>query len=551
MLKSIYIDNYALIDHLEIKLNGGLSIITGETGAGKSILLGALGLLLGKRADTSVLKDTSRKCVVEGTFSIEEYQLEPLFEKNDLDYSAETIFRREISSKGKSRAFINDTPVNLNLLQEISLKLIDIHSQHHNLLLNDEHFTRWIIDSFAGTSDLLIAYQSAYQEFHASQLNYQQAIHSYEEDKGNLDFITHQFNELQTAKLTENELPDLEQELDLLSHAEEIKSSLNTSSLLLNDEETGVISKLKQVLDLMNRIKEHDTAAVVFKNRIENAYIELKDVAEEVLLHFDKLEYDSGRMDFLNTRIDTLYTLLRKHNKENLSELIDLRNRLDEKLQRMAIGDYELEKLSSELNKKQQKMLEAAQRLSKSRQSAFLLFPDQVLNILASIGLKHSGFTVRHTIKDPGPYGIDGIEILFSANKNVALQPINKVASGGELSRLMLAIKYLISSASGLPAIIFDEIDTGVSGEIADKVGNLIKEMSDNMQVINITHLPQVASKGDHHYLVYKQSDNGETRTLIKELNRTERLKEIAKMLSGDSVTEEAIENARVLLKNN
>jgi DNA repair protein RecN (Recombination protein N) len=551
MLKSIYIDNYALIDRLEINMNQGLTIITGETGAGKSILLGALGLLLGRRADTSVLKDTSRKCVVEGIFAIEEYQLESYFSENELDYAPETIFRREISNKGKSRAFINDTPVTLNVLQELSLKLIDIHSQHQNLLLNDEDYIRWIVDSFAGTKDLLKKYQIAYNEFHEQHKTYLAAISSYEKDKENMDYITHQYNELQSANLKENELQELEQELDLLSHAEEIKSSLNISSQLLSNEESGVVPILKKVIDSLNRISSHYHYAGELNTRIDSVYIELKDIADGLSHHFERLDYDPDRMNYLSSRIDELYSLLRKHKKEEVSELIVLRNSLDEKLQQLAVGDYELERLNTDLNEKKQKMLDVAQSLSAERQSAFVKFSNEVMNLLENIGLKHAKFTIRHTNKEPGRYGIDGIEFLFSANENVVLQPINKVASGGELSRLMLAIKYLISSTSGLPAIIFDEIDTGVSGEIADMVGNLIKEMSSNMQVINITHLPQVASKGDYHYLVYKQADNGKTETLIKELNKNERLNEIAKMLSGDSVTEEAIENARVLLKNN
>jgi DNA repair protein RecN (Recombination protein N) len=551
MLTSIYIDNYALIDHLEINLNKGLTIITGETGAGKSILLGALGLLLGKRADTTVLKDTDRKCVVEGVFAIEEYKLESYFSANDLDYEPDTIFRREISNKGKSRAFINDTPVNLSLLQELSLKLIDVHSQHQNLLLNDASYIRWIIDSFAGTQNLLRKYQDTYNEFTALHKNYVETVSNYEQDKENLDFLTHQYNELQSANLHDNELDELEQELDLLSHAEDIKSSLNKSSDLLSQEDSGIVAQLKQVFDILSKISSHYHYADEFRSRIESTYIELKDIAEGLLQHFERLDFDPGRMEFISSRINDLHNLLRKHKKENISDLIVVRNKLDEKLQNLAIGDFELEKLTAELNAKKQIMLDMAQSLSDARQSAFAAFSEQVLKLLKNIGLKHSNFRIQHTSIEPIKSGIDSIEFLFSANENISLQAIHKVASGGELSRLMLAIKYLISNASGLPVIIFDEIDTGVSGEIADMVGNLIKEMSENMQVINITHLPQVASKGDQHYLVYKQADNGKTETLIKKLNSSERLNEIAKMLSGDSITDEAIENARVLLNSN
>ena len=549
MLTSIYIENYALIDRLEIDFASGLSIVTGETGAGKSILLGALGLLLGKRADTTVLKDQNRECVVEGIFSIEEYELEGYFKENDLDYTPETIFRREISSNGKSRAFINDTPVNLAQLQDLSLKLIDIHSQHQNLLLNNTEYILWIIDSFAGSKELRINYEAAYHEYHALEKKYQQVKTAFEKDKENLDYHNHQFQELRDANLNVNEMEELELELDVLGHAEEIKSSLNSSAFLFHDEESGIIGKLKEIKDLLSKISTHYPAALEFLHRTDASYIDLKDVAEEIHNHFERLDYDPERMEFISNRIHELHNLLRKNKKDNLVDLIALRDELDIKLQQMSVGDYELGKLADELKTKKEHMMSLAESLSGKRQSIFEEFSGRVTGLLEKIALQHASFTIQHRKKEPGEAGIDAIEFLFSANKNSSMQPVNKVASGGELSRLMLAIKYLISRTSGLPVIIFDEIDTGVSGEIADMVGNLIKTMSEKMQVINITHLPQVASKGNHHYLVYKQNDDGESKTHIRELNKEERLQEIAKMLSGDTVTAEAIENARVLLK--
>ncbi len=548
MLKSIFIDNYALIDKLEMEFQEGLSIITGETGAGKTILLGALGLLLGKRADTSVLKDKSRKCIVEGAFQINGYKLEAFFADNELDYSEETLIRREISNSGKSRAFINDTPVNLILLQELALSLVDVHSQHQNLLLNNERYICWIIDSYTQSLYILSNYKSAFQEYQNLKQSYYKARNSYQSDQENLDYISHQFNELREANLKENELIELEEEYKIVSHAEEIKSALEETAQLLENEEMGVIRNLKLMKDQLSRIGDHYSGAKETEERIQNLYVEIKDIADEVSSQFERMEFDPERMEQLHVRIDLLYTLLRKHKVNTIQNLIDIRNTLDDKLQKNASGDYELEKLSGELANAEMKVNDIAEELSGKRKKIFSEFEDKVLSLLHDLGMKNVQFTIHHEITDPGEDGIDKIQFLFSANTNIPVQSIARVASGGELSRLMLAIKYLISNSFGLPTIIFDEIDSGVSGEIADKVGNLIKHMSSNMQVINITHLPQVASKGDHHYLVYKAAVDGTTKTNIKQLDHTGRLNEIAKMLSGDSVSEAAIENAKVLL---
>jgi DNA repair protein RecN (Recombination protein N) len=548
MLKSIYIDNYALIEQLEIDFQEGLTIITGETGAGKTILLGALGLLLGKRADTSVLKDLERKCIVEGVFRIEGYGLEQFFRNNELDYQNETLIRREINNSGKSRAFINDTPVNLEILQDLALSLIDIHSQHQNLLLNDETYLRWIIDSYAGTIVLTGEYAKQYHDFQKSKKQYYETREAYQKDQENLDFITHQFNELITANLKENELPELEQEYDQLNHVEEIKSGLEGIRSLFHNEESGVIGNLKHTIDLLLKLKTHFAGAAELEKRVQTAYIELKDIAGEIENYCEKTEFDPIRIGDINIRIDLLYTLLRKHKVNSEAELISIRDQLDKKLQAHATGDYELERLNNELAEKEKLMKIAARQLSQARKKIFAEFEKKVDALLQSLGMKKTQFSINCQETEPTMSGIDRIQFLFSANSNLPMQNISKIASGGELSRLMLTIKYLISNSSGLPTIIFDEIDSGVSGEIADKVGNLVKEMADNMQVINITHLPQVASKGDHHFLVFKSITDSTTKTYIKQLNEKERLNEIAKMLSGDSVTEAAIENARVLL---
>ncbi|MBN2522131.1 MAG: DNA repair protein RecN [Bacteroidales bacterium] len=548
MLSSIFIDNYALIDKLEINFHKGLSIITGETGAGKSILIGALGLLLGKRADTSILKDKNRKCIVEAVFQVNDHNLEDFFLNQDLDYSNEILIRREISDSGKSRAFVNDTPVNLNVLQELALNIIDIHSQHQNLLLNNETYTLQIVDSYAGTISLLEEYKVLYAEYKQLKQDYYNARESYHSDKSDLDFLTHQFNELREANLKENELNELEAEYKLLNHAEEIKSSLAEATTLLENDETGVIKNLKSMKDSLVRISEHLPEAEEIAERMDSVYIELRDIAGEITIQDDRIEFDEERLQMVTDRMDQLYSLLRKHKAESILNLIELRIDLDKKLQKYSTGDFELGRLSKELEEKENLVNTKAEILSEKRRKIFSEFENKVIALLTDLGMKNIRFSIRNEITELTGAGIDRIQFLFSVNKNIPVQSISKIASGGELSRVMLAIKYLISDSFGLPTIIFDEIDSGVSGEIADKVGNLIKQMADNMQVINITHLPQVASKGDHHYLVYKSLVNAKSATFIKLLDKEERLNEIAKMLSGDSVSGAAIENAKVLL---
>ena len=531
MLKSIYIDNYALIEKLEIEFSNGL--------------------LLGKRADTSVLKDLERKCVVEGVFRLKEYGLEKFFKDNELDYQTEIFIRREISVNGKSRAFINDTPVNLDILQELTLSLIDIHSQHQNLLLNDDNYLQWIIDSYAGTIAMTAAFNLKFIDFQRLRKQYYDARESYQKDQQDLDLLTHQFNELQIANLKINELPDLEKEYNMLTHAEDIKSGLEGIGMLLQNEEAGIIGKLKQTIDLFSKIKLLLPDGAGIEQRVQSAYIDLKDIALEVEAFFDKTEFDPLKMEEINRRIDLLYNLLRKYKVKSEAELIEIRDQLDKKLSEHAAGDYQLEHLAKELAVNENEMLDAASKLSKARMKIFPEFETKVAGLLRTLGMTNAEFEIQHQETEPEPGGIDRIQFFFSANKNIQKQSISKIASGGELSRLMLTIKYLVSDTSGLPTIVFDEIDSGVSGDIADKVGNLVKEMAAGMQVINITHLPQVASKGDHHYLVYKAVIDNTTKTYIKKLDESERLNEIAKMLSGDSVSEAAIENAKVLLKSN
>ena len=548
MLRSIYIDNYALIERLEIDFRKGLTIITGETGAGKSILLGALGLLQGKRADSSVLMDTERKCVVEGAFFIENYGLEKFFQENELDYYPETIIRREILNNGKSRAFINDTPVNLAVVQDFSLFLIDIHSQHQNLALNDESYLRWIIDSYAGLGNEAAAFSLLFGEYQQLRKAYLAARESYQQDSRELDFMTHQFNELKDANLQIDELTGLEEEQDQMNHLEEIKSTFQLMVDTLRDDASGIVTNLKRIIDALGKIDKHSTSAHQLASRISECYVELKDIGQEAEQIFSKLDFDPDRYTYINNRIDLLYDLLRKFRMNNIAELITFRDELDDRLNKHASGDYELEKLSAQLSDKENAVMQKAQELSDARKAVFGEFENKVVSLIEGLGMENAAFSIKHNITGLSAFGTDRIQFMFSANPHIDPQNIAKVASGGELSRLMLAVKYLISHAAGLPTVFFDEIDAGVSGEIADKIGNLIKEMSASMQVINITHLPQVASKGDQHFLVYKKFGDETTNTFIRELTEDERLTEIAKMLSGDRLTEAALANARVLL---
>ncbi|MBN1951793.1 MAG: DNA repair protein RecN [Bacteroidales bacterium] len=548
MLKSILIDNYALIEELEIDLDSGLSIITGETGAGKSIFLGALGLLLGKRADTSVLNSSEKKCVVEGIFSIEGYGLEEFFRENEVDFHPETIIRREITNSGKSRAFINDTPVNLAQLQELTLHLVDIHSQHQSLSLNSDVYLRWIIDAYAGTGLDLAAYQEAFHSYQKLEKEYKEKAAAFRSDKENLDFLSHQFNELQDAGLKENELEGLVELSSLLGNAEEIRGSLEGAIQSFDDEESGIITALNRALELLRKIHKHDSVARELGSRTESCLIELKDIQAELHGHAGKIDVDPGRLEEVNLRIDRINSLLYKYKAATEKELITIREQLDLKLQGLALSDDDLAKIAGKVREGEERARKLAALLSEKRKQAFPSFEKKILELLHELGMKNAFFQINHEPTELTATGTERIQFLFSANKNVAPQNIARVASGGELSRLMLAIKYLISGASGLPTILFDEIDTGVSGEIADKVGKLIKVMSESMQVINITHLPQVASKGDHHFVVFKEQGDAATRTRMRKLNQKDRLNEIARMLSGDSVTDAAIENARVLL---
>ncbi|MCF8336208.1 MAG: DNA repair protein RecN [Bacteroidales bacterium] len=551
MLQSLKIQNYALIDEIHIGFYPGFLTITGETGAGKSILIGALSLILGNRADTSVLKDESRKCVVEATFHITNSRVKEIFEKHDLDYEAETIIRREISSKGKSRAFVNDTPVNIKVLKELGDQLVDIHSQHHNLILKDNVFQLDVVDSYAGNGDLLSDYYSKYREYKDLQGQYNNLKSKSEQASADYDYYRFQFDQLEQVNLTEGEQEKLESELETLNHAEEIKFNLSSASYLLNNEESSVISQVREAGDCLRKIVDYYSKVKEISERLESTYIELQDLSNEIDMLNEDVEHDPNRIEYIRQRLDDIYSLQHKHRVSTEKELIDIRKELENKLEEINNYDFHLEELEKALESKRKDLSAAAGKLSESRKKSIPAIEKKITSMLKELGIPNASFKIKRTdLEAFNEYGLDHVQFLFSANKNVDLEDISKVASGGELSRLMLSLKSTIAENQALPTIIFDEIDSGTSGDIADKMGTIMKHMARNMQILNITHLPQIASKGDYHYLVYKYDDNESTHTYIKQLKGDERIKEIAKMLSGEELTDTAFQNAREFLEN-
>ena len=551
MLRSLYIDNYALIDNLNIDFDKGLSIITGETGAGKSILLGALSLILGKRADTNVLNNRLKKCVVEALFNISEYDLQHFFEMNDIDYDDNTVIRREIGKNGKSRAFINDTPVNLDTINELTRKLIDIHSQHENLSLNDSLFQLRVIDNYGNLHEILEDYRIAYVNHRKLMREYHELMESYEKNRADLDYYDFQHSQLNEAKLQVSEQEDLELEQEQLNHAEEIKTNLEEALSILSDDESGLVNRLKTLQNLATKLLKYIPQAEELSERLESAYIELKDINSEVDNLYQHTLLDPDRLEFVNNRLDLIYTLLKKHNVQSVDQLIEIQGNLKKKIDDISNADFRIDELSAQMSKQEIILKNKSDKLTEARKQKIPEIQNKVIRLLLDLGMPNAKFSIQlRQPENPLITGNDTIQFMFTANKNTPLQEISKIASGGELSRFMLAIKSLISDSVGLPTIIFDEIDTGVAGEIADKVGTIIKKMSECMQVINITHLPQIASKGDFHYLVYKLEHESSTKTYMKLLNPEERHLEIAKMLSGKELTDAAMANARELLKN-
>ena len=551
MLRSISIQNYALIHQIQIDFNEGFSVITGETGSGKSILLGALSLLLGQRADVNVLRSKSCKCVIEGVFDIQNYPLKEFFQFHDLDYEVETVIRREILPSGKSRAFVNDTPVNVKLLKELGARLIDIHSQNQNLVLGDVAYQLYMVDTFAQHDQLLKKYKQEYKHYCDLAKELQQAQDQTEKSRNDLDYFQFQFNQLQEANLQLGEQQEMEQELETLNHAEEIKGKLYEAVGILSGHDMSVLEQVRQVESSLGQLLNVFSSASELHERISSTYIELQDLSQELEQKSLSIEFDPQRIEFLNQRLDLIYSLEQKHRVNHVDQLLDIQHDLEVKIEAISTADDIIDDLIKKVSQQEIVVSDLSNQLTESRSEIIPQIEVALVDQLQQLGMPNVSFKVDLLeMDDFSATGKDRVVFLFSANKNGSLQEISKVASGGEMSRFMLSLKSLVSASSALPSIVFDEIDTGVSGEIADRMGGMMQQMSGNIQVISITHLPQIASKGTYHYKVYKADDEVETYSNIVLLNSTQRVEEVAKMLSGSDLTAAAFDNARVLLNN-
>lgn len=550
MLRSLYIQNYALIEKLDIGFGAGFSVITGETGAGKSIILGAIGLLLGQRAEVKAIRQGASKCVIEARFDISAYGMEPFFEENELEYEEECILRREVYASGKSRAFINDTPASLVQMKELGEQLIDVHSQHQNLLLNKEGFQLNVLDILSYNDEQLSAYQSLYREWKQAQQDLAELIARAEQNKADEDYIRFQLEQLEEANLSAGEQEELEQETDTLSHAEEIKAGLFRVGQLLTSDEGGLLAGLKESLNTMLGLQKVYSPATELAERLESTYIELKDVSQEVSSQEEDVEFNPERLEEVNDRLNLIYTLQQKHRVTTVEELLALTEEYAAKLAAITSYDERIGELTTLCDTLYNKVKKQAAVLTKARVGAAREVEKQMASRLVPLGMPNVRFQVEMGMrKEPGVHGEDTVNFLFSANKNGALQSISSVASGGEIARVMLSIKAMIAGAVKLPTIVFDEIDTGVSGEIADRMADIMQEMGEqDRQVISITHLPQIAARGCAHYKVYKQDNETETNSHIRRLADEERVEEIAHMLSGATLTEAALNNAKALL---
>ncbi len=550
MIRKVTIENYALIDSLEIEFGKGLNTITGETGAGKSLLLGALSLIQGGRSDSSLLRDPSRPCVVETEFDLAGYDLRSAFDKYDIDYDDTAWFRRVISPAGKSRAFINDVPVTLQAMKELSGRILDIHSQHQTLMLGSNKFQTDLVDSVAGHGELLARYRRVFSDWKSSETELSELLRKADDERRNEDFLRFQLDQLRQAALKEGEAETLESEINELSHASEIKETLFRAETAFTEEENGILPRLKALLNSLGRTDGFFQKAGEFSERLRSVYEELKDIAYGMSEESDRMLDDPARLSALETRLDLLNTLMQKHRTPDLTALIRLRDRTEEELAR--IGNYEeniaAARHTAETRKKEAAALAA--ELTAGRTAAVPEIERFIRTETRLLGMPNVQFRVEILpAEEMTPAGRDRIRFLFTANKSTSLLPLEQVASGGELSRLMLCLKSLVARHRKLPAILFDEIDSGISGDVADKMGTIIERLSDHLQVINITHLPQVASKGRHHYHVYKEDTAEATNTRIRRLDDQERVEEIAKMLSGSTVTAPALQQARTLLE--
>ncbi|MES2285935.1 MAG: DNA repair protein RecN [Bacteroidota bacterium] len=551
MLKHLSIQNYALIDKLEVDFSDGLTIITGETGAGKSILLGALGLIAGSRADTQSLQDKTKKCIVEASFNIKEYALKDFFWANELDYEITTNIRREITPEGKSRAFINDTPVTLTQLKGLAERLIDIHSQHQTLTLNGSEFQLSVVDAYANHADSLAEYSISFKQFKALEKALNELLTKESQAKKDLDYFQFQFNELEEAGLKPDEQAVIEQELEGLNNAEDIKSNLSKAATGLNGGEQNLLASLNEIKSLLASQAKFKPEINELSTRLNSSYIELKDISNELESLEQDIVYDPKRIDKLTIQLDAIYRLQQKHQVKSVEELITIKEDLSNKLLEFNSLETEIEKTKKELTSVQRSLTALAKKIAANRKKEIPKIEKEIASLLSALSMPNAQLKVEHIETEIlTANGTDKVNFLFSANKGSDFKELNKVASGGELSRLMLSIKSLIAQLTALPTIIFDEIDTGVSGDVADKVGSIMNLMAKAMQVITITHLPQIASKGESHLFVYKEDKNDKTYSNIKKLTVNERVQEIAKMLSTGTPTAAAISNAKELLKN-
>ena len=550
MLQQLYIHNFTLIDKLDIHFSSGFSVITGETGAGKSIILGAIGLLLGNRADARLVKAGTDKCIVEAHFDISRYDMQQFFIDNDIDYEPDDcIMRRELRANGKSRAFINDTPVSLTTARELGEQLVDIHSQHQNLLLQKDDFQLSVVDIIANNSKELQQYRTTYREYSDTKAALKKLEEQIAANRANEDFLRYQAKELADANLVAGELTELEQEVETLSHTEDIKTALYSADEALSNDNVGIISSCKSAISRLSTITEVYPPVRELADRLDSAYIELKDIAHDISSLADNVDYDPQRLEVASSRLDALYSLQQKHHVETVEELIALRDNILHQLSHIDNADEELDALKAKVNELLAICTTKAKALTTTRQKAAKKIEQQITDRLIALGMPNTRFEVRIEEKPLSNDGADKPAFYFSANKNTPLQPVAQVASGGEIARVMLSLKAMISGAVKLPTIIFDEIDTGVSGRVAEMMAQIMKEMGDsNRQVISITHLPQIAALGSNHYKVEKTDTADGTTSTMRQLTPEERITELAQMLSGSNITDAAIQNARSLL---
>ncbi|MBL7875409.1 MAG: DNA repair protein RecN [Cyclobacteriaceae bacterium] len=549
MLTHLTIKNYALIKHLEFAPSATLNVITGETGAGKSILLGAIGLLLGNRADSKTLWDEKEKCVAEGIFEISRYGLTQVFESENLDYEAQTVIRREVSPSGKSRAFINDTPVTLDVMRRIGSRLMDIHSQHETLELGNKLFQLTLVDSFAGNNALKEIYSDCWKHYCETQQIFEQLHVESTALKNEADFVSFQLEELVKADLKEGELEKLESELKIQEHAEEIKTQFNSILEQLGRSDYSVTSALSTIRTQLQTIATYSKDYQNLFQRMESARLELADILQEIEQAEETIEFEPVRAEQLRERVSLLYQLQHKHRLQDVSQLISLRDTLQHKADKTSNLDELLNQARQAVEQAEKELTKAGKNLSQSRQKTFTPLAKQITLLLKELGIPNAVLSVDHSLITPGVRGMDAIEILFSANKGVAPQPLAQVASGGEFSRVMFSIKYVMAEKANLPTLILDEIDSGVSGEIAIQLGNRMKEIAGRHQIIAISHLPQIAAKADAHFFVYKDNREARSMTAIKRLSESERVTEIAQMIGGSNPSPLTLENAREMIR--